>query len=306
MTSSPDLSDTRMRTCRRHLATSYAIWLIALLGLPSVALAQFSNPETRTGTSNRFRSEEAASVPQAGVLGSDFEDSGDPPAPQEPLDWSPNPGAFEQALRRRVSNPLFPSERQRVQAAELRAAKIRDASDARAILSQFVEFSLERRKLARVKTIEEIDHALGRYQAVLLRVIGVGGEVTSLVGGLKLSRAALIDQWRVAHEDDPEILTALDTLLESDALNDPAAHSEFAAQLQREDGPIRPEELAPALLSESPHTVELVLATLSPERRDEIRIAALELIETLQSLGVEIQDELAKVELLLAETEVTD
>ena len=105
---------------------------------------------------------------------------------------------------------------------------------------------------------------------------------------------------RVAHESHSEILAALDNVVASDTFDDPATRNEFAAQLLRDDGPILAGELAPALLSEPPDTIELVLATLSPEQRSEIQIVGLELIRNLQGLGVELKDEQAKLDLLLA------
>ena len=82
--------------------------------------------------------------------------------------------------------------------------------------------------------------------------------------------------------------------------DDPANSNGFAAQLQREDGPILPDELVPALLSESPDTIEVVLAQLSPKQLSETRSAALELIQNLQSLEVELEEEQAKLDLLRA------
>lgn len=294
MAATEDLFRSLIRASRALLSTGCATSLAALIALPLLASAQAPVSSPR----DRFSAGQTANEPEAD-LETDFVEVLAPTPPQEPLDWTPNPGAFEQELRRRVSNPLYPVERQVVRPAELKAAKIRDASDARAVLSEFVDLSLDRRKLAWVKTGEEIELALARYQTVRLAVIGVGGEALSLVGGLNLSRAALIEQWRVAHRDHPEILAALDSVAESDALGDSAAHNEFAAQLQREDGPILADELAPALLSETPDTIEVVLATLSPKQRSAFRIQALDLISSLQGLGVAIEDEQAKVDLLL-------
>jgi len=288
-------STSLTRTPRSPLAAACAtvcgIWLVTLIALPPLALGQTPSP----GRSDGFDAREAAEARGTGTLGSD----------PEPLDWTQHPGAFEQELRRRVGNPLFSAKRQVVQPADLKAAKIRDASDARRVLSEFVDLSLDRRTLARAKTIEEMDLALARYESFLQTAMGVGGEVASLVGALDMSRAALIEQWRSAHKDHYEILAGLDRLLKSDALADPAihnaTHNEFAAQLQREDGPIRADELAPSLLSETPDTIEMVLATLPSEQRYEIQILALELIRNLQSLGLVVEDEQAKLDLLLAD-----
>lgn len=222
------------------------------------------------------------------------------PIVRERLEWTPNPGAFEQELRRRIGNPLFSPERQIVRAEELRAAKIRDAADARAVLSDVVDLSLDRAKLARAESLDEMRPAMKRYQGLLRTAMGVGGEGTQLAESLRRSRATLIEQWREAHEDAPEILGALEEIERSGQLDEPASTNTFAAQLLRDDGPIAPGELTPALLSESPETIDIVLGTFDRAKRSQVRLAGLELIRNLQSLGVEIEGEQAKVDLLTA------
>ena len=288
-----DFFSSLIRRSRAPLSAGRALGLVALIALPSFAAAQ-APKRGPAAASARTAANQQGEV----LLDTDSNEAAALAARQEQLSWTRNPGAFEQELRRRVANPLFPAERQRVRPAELKAARIRDASDARSVLSDFVDLSLDRRKLVRAKTIEEIEGTLARYQALLRAVMGVGGEVASLVTPLAASRASLIEQWRVSHEDHPEILAGLDSLVELDAQAAPATRSEFAAQLVRENGPIVAGERAAALLSEPPDTLELALASFSPQQRIEIRNAALGLIQKAQSLGIKIEDEEAKVELL--------
>lgn len=264
-----------------------AIGGLALAGVLAVSVPAW-------GQGSRSGRASSATLGDAPAVAMPDGDLGAPPAAIAPmrLEWTPNPGAFEDELRRRVANPLFSSDRQVVLPAELRAAKIRDAEEARAVLAEVVDLALDRNKLARAESLDEIEPALARHDELIRTALGVGGEALPLADSVRRSRAALVVAWRERNAESPEILAALTAHAKS--FDDPAATDPFVAQLLREDGPIPPDEVASALLSEPPATMALALDALPSGARKSARSSGLALLEQVESLGVEIEDGEAK------------
>lgn len=188
------------------------------------------------------------------------------PAPVEVLDWTSNPGAFENSLLRRYENPLFPPSRRSVSEAELKSAIIRDADDAREVLADFVDLALEQRRMARLDDAADIEEALRQLDDAIARATAVGGEAFKLSRQLQKIRLELVSGWLADNPDDAAIQSALARFEEELAGRRALENNPFIAQLFRKDGPTSDEDLAAALLSEDVATIEQAMPLLEPAR----------------------------------------
>lgn len=212
------------------------------------------------------------------------------------LDWTPLPGAFELALRRRHANPLFPTERQFVGEADLKGAKIQDAADAWEVLDDFLSVQLGRKKLARLRTADEVGKALKRIDSVVRRTLEVGGQASRLTEPLRVLRADLLEEWRAPSLEDEALAKLLKGASQS---RRPGESDLFVAQLLRKNSPIESGEWAAAILSEPPSTIAVAMSALSRKRRSSVQREGTALLRRLDELGVEVNDSGEKRAVLL-------
>ena len=76
--------------------------------------------------------------------------------------------------------------------------------------------------------------------------------------------------------------------------------NKFVAQMKRKDSPIKPEEVIPALLTEDPETIRVVMSVIgnSEEAQDLLRREARKLIEVVEAGGETIPKAEEKLEAL--------
>jgi hypothetical protein len=214
------------------------------------------------------------------------------------LDWTPQPGAFEQSLRRRYHNPLYAPSRRRVSSQELQRAIIRDAGEARAVLADFMNLALQQRRMARLDDPADIDAAVADFKAQIRRARGVGGEAAKLADELILIRSQLMTSWRERNADAAELQRELDEIDKSLRRSAPVENNSFVAQLLRDDTPTATADLAPALLSEDVDTIRLAMRKLDSGRASRARRDAPAVVSYVRLAGAEIEGFDARLEAL--------
>lgn len=109
--------------------------------------------------------------------------------------------------------------------------------------------------------------------------MSIGGVAKDIASKADDIRHLLILGLRKSLSDDEKSLEAVG--LADDYHNDHTRKFSvpFVAQMMREDSPIPNDELVSSMLSEDAMTISIVLDLLSENERDELRIAALQLMQ---------------------------
>lgn len=208
----------------------------------------------------------------------------------ENLNWSSQPGAFEQQLKRQYNNPLFPKELRIVTSDDLAKAKKRDMSDyekAKFKVNSIMERIL---KLPDEMTSSEINKIREEIDNLIEECIGISGEANFLVDQLTKLRHQTISTWRKALKSYPEALEILNKAEKINPVNRPEFSTPFVLQMMREDGPISSAEVLPSLLSEDPETIRLVMGLMDSEKLTTIQSTALSIIQSAIKEGAKIEN----------------
>ena len=231
------------------------------------------------------------------------------PAPKRPLvqlEWSKNPGVFEEDLRRRDQNSLYFESRREIGKAELRAAKKLDAKRMWQDLEDFIDLMLDKRRMSRLETASEMGDALLTLDEGTWRALQVGGESYALAQAIQELRSWLLLEWRVSSERDPGVAALLAAEGRIPTVETGSRAIRFMALIQgatarptdgeaSATGPILIDELGTALMSEDRDTIVQVLESSRGELRSQLRLQLVSLLEWIRSQamrpGVEIRDE---------------
>jgi hypothetical protein len=212
--------------------------------------------------------------------------------------WSVRPGAVERHLQRRYSNPLFPLHRQLVTAHDVHEARVADSQalrDIRVELNRLGHAFFEKPELPlnwQSYLIDYRDH-VDRLDE---RRLVAGGENASLGDAIAEMRVAILNAWRSAISNNRSSLAALEQeetqRVERRAL---LYGCDWTAQMLSHGPLIPPDEVVPALLSESPAQVEKAVTGMQTEPRlhetlAHCRAAAHRLVSDLRAAGHPIPD----------------
>jgi hypothetical protein len=219
--------------------------------------------------------------------GDDLVGDGVEPAPLRPLvqlEWSENPGVFEEALRRRHQNILYPEARREVSKTELTKAKKVDAKRMWDNLEGFIELLLGKQRMSKLETASEMGDALLQIDEGTWRALRIGGESYALAKSIQEMRTWLLGEWRVSSERDPgvEALLAAENRIPSVKTDSPATR--FMALIQSAEntanpGPVPTEEFAAALMSEDMDSVAQILGALRGRLRRQVAEQLVVLLE---------------------------
>jgi hypothetical protein len=208
------------------------------------------------------------------------------------LIWSPTPACHERHLQRRCDNALFPSARRVVIQEDIDAARLRDSEEA-------AEFRAEINALAH--RVAQLPDPVSLHQALEIRsqIADLIDRAAELGGDLRVEEATLAGIYtglmtsvKMAVSEHPELVQALG---EAETVREKrlkAFHYAFGSQLNRQDSPIQPTEVVPALLSEAPETIALFITNISHKDQalaERLRAEALRLITQAEAAGATVE-----------------
>ncbi|MPW23531.1 tryptophan leader peptide [Paraburkholderia sp. CNPSo 3157] len=184
--------------------------------------------------------------------------------------WSAHPGAAERHLQRRHNNPLFPLHRQMVTAHEVYEARLADAQALQDIRNELNEVS---RSFS--QTIElplNWQSYLEGYRDHVDRLderrLVAGGQSASLSDAIAKLRADILTTWRASiHKNRHSLATLEQEEAKRTERRTLLYGCDWTAQLLSHGSLIPPEEVVPALLSESPSELEKAVTGLQAEPR---------------------------------------
>lgn len=184
--------------------------------------------------------------------------------------WSHYPGAAERHLQRRHSNPLFPLHRQMVTAQEVYEARVADARALQDIWNELNELSRsfsERTELP-LSWQSFLEGYRDHVDRLDERRLASGGQNAALGDAIAKLRADILATWRAAIHKNRHSLANLEQEEAQRAERRALLYGcDWTAQLLSHGSLIPPEEVVPALLSESPSQLEKVVASLQAEPR---------------------------------------
>jgi hypothetical protein len=217
------------------------------------------------------------------------------------LIWSPAPGCHERHLQRRYNNPLFPSTRRVIAQQDVDAARLRDSEEA-------AEFRAEINALAH--RVAQLHDPVSLHQALEIRsqiadlidrAAELGGDLAVEEATLAEIHAGLMTSVKMAVSEHPELVQALG---EAETVREKrlkAFHYTFGSQLNRQDSPIQPAEVVPALLSEDPETIALFITNIGHKEQalaERLRAEALRLIAQAEAAGTTVERAYEKLQAL--------
>lgn len=184
--------------------------------------------------------------------------------------WSARPGAAERHLQRRYSNPLFPLHRQMVTAYDVHEARLADnqaLQDIRNEVNDVRRAFFEKPELP-LNWLAYLESYRDEADRLEERRLVAGGQNAVLGEAIAALRADILAPWRAEIQKSRHSLAALE--------QDEARRAErrallygcdWTAQLLSHGSLIPPEEVVPALLSESPPELERAVTGLQSEPR---------------------------------------
>ena len=220
--------------------------------------------------------------------------------------WSPRPGAAERHLQRRSGNPLFPLHRQMVTAHDVHEARLADnqaLQDIRHELNEVSRAFFEKPQLP-LNWLPYLEGYRDHVDRLDERRLVAGGQNAALGDAIAALRADILATWRAEIQKNRHSLAALDQDEAQKAERRALLYGcDWTAQLLSHGSLIPPEEVVPALLSESPPELEKAVSGLQAEPRlhetlAHCRAAAHRLVSELRAAGHSFPDMTDKLRIL--------
>jgi hypothetical protein len=216
--------------------------------------------------------------------------------------WSESPGAFEQQLKRRHNNLLFPKERRTITQADIDAAAERDRADYEVVKGRLQVIAADLSKLPERITAPTLNPFRQRTEDLIQDAAGVGGNAADIAARSKELRRTLVSSWEMVLSEGSEERKELNAI--EKFYHEKVAMFEvpFFAQMLRKDGPIPDDDIVPALLSEDCDTIALVFNWLDQSTQAKFQKAAAEIIEMARRESGEIEGLDAKMRVLTVQS----
>ncbi|WP_245643904.1 tryptophan leader peptide [Paraburkholderia oxyphila] len=220
--------------------------------------------------------------------------------------WSSRPGAAERHLQRRHSNPLFPLHRQMVTAHDVHEARLADNQALQDIRNELNEVSrafFEKPALP-LNWQPYLENYLDHLDRLDERRLVAAGQNASLGDAIAALRADVLATWRAEIQKNRHSLATLDQDEARKAQRRALLFGcDWTAQLLSHGSLIPPEEVVPALLSESPAELEKAVTGLQAEPRlhetlAHCRAVAHRLVSELRAAGHNFPDMTDKLRIL--------
>jgi hypothetical protein len=184
--------------------------------------------------------------------------------------WSAHPGAAERHLQRRHNNPLFPLHRQMVTAHEVYEARLADAQALQDIRNELNEVSRSFSQTTELPLnwqsfLEGYRDNVDRLDE---RRLVAGGQNATLGDAIAKLRADILTTWRASiHKNRHSLATLEQEEAKRGERRTLLYGCDWTAQLLSHGSLIPPDEVVPALLSESPSELEKAVTGLQAEPR---------------------------------------
>ncbi|MFL9963398.1 tryptophan leader peptide [Paraburkholderia sediminicola] len=220
--------------------------------------------------------------------------------------WSAYPGAAERHLQRRHNNPLFLLHRQMVTSQEVYEARLADAQalqDIRSELSDASRSFSETTELP-LNWLSFLEGYRDRIDRLDERRLVAGGQSASLGDAIARLRADILTTWRASIHKSQHSLATLEQEEAKRAEQRTLLYGcDWTAQLLSHGSVIPPEEVVPALLSESPTELEKAVTGMQAEPRLHETLAkccaaAHRLVNELRATGHNLPDIADKLRIL--------
>ncbi|PRY06661.1 tryptophan leader peptide [Paraburkholderia sp. BL25I1N1] len=184
--------------------------------------------------------------------------------------WSAHPGAAERHLQRRHGNPLFPLHRQMVTAHDVYEARLADTQALHEISNELGELNHSFAQTTELPLNWQsfLDGYRDYVDRLDERRLAAGGQNAPLGDAIARLRTDILTTWRTSLHRSRHSLAALDQEEAQRAERRALLYGcDWTAQLLSNGSLIPPEEVVPALLSESPSELEKVVTALQAEPR---------------------------------------
>jgi hypothetical protein len=181
------------------------------------------------------------------------------------LNWSEHPGCFERHLQRKYGNPLFPPDARAVTQEQVDLARLIDWAEAEEVRQRFLSLA---GRIAKAPESVPYAEALDVRKAIddlLARAAEIGGPLKDDVPEFFRMYELAVQEMLAALHDKPDLAEQLRFALAVSTEKRKRFNNPFVAQLERKDTPIRPEEVIPSLLSETPETIRLMVEMVSDQ-----------------------------------------
>ena len=220
--------------------------------------------------------------------------------------WSARPGAAERHLQRRHRNPLFPLHRQMVTAHDVHEARLADNQALQDIRNEFneVRHTFSQTQELPLNWQPFLEGYRDHIDRLDERRLVAGGQNASLGEAIVALRADILATWRSEIQKNRHNLA----MLEQDEARKAERRAllygcDWTAQLLSHGSLIPPEEVVPALLSESPADLEKAVTGLQAEPRlhetlAHCKAAAHRLVSDLRAAGHNFPDMSDKLRIL--------
>lgn len=204
------------------------------------------------------------------------------------LPWSANPGCFERHLQRKHNNPLFPGPERLVTEEQITLARDRDRADALQLVEDVKVVQLAIAELEH-PSLGDVDRIRQRIDDLLHSAAQVGGDMSNrIVKMLDDTRESVMNAWCAGVGGNDKALEALEHAEAHQRLRTLVVNNPFVAQMLRKDTPIKPEDVVPALLCESPETIRIAMQVIDGDTRTRMRQGAEEAARRARDEGADV------------------
>ncbi len=214
--------------------------------------------------------------------------------------FSKTPGSWEQQLKRRWNNPLFPESSRTVVQHQVVEARERDREEQEQFKHQFQELVRKVSELperAKTEQLLELIPKLDKcYTDCMVLGVPLPQERQALSRLIILFEQTLLKQGG----DDSTFINQLQHEQASRKIHHKALENSVVAAMMRDQSPISINELPATLLSESPTMVEKVLEFLDLEQLKSLHQHAKEIIDQSEKDGTRVNENAMQVSELLA------
>ena len=198
-----------------------------------------------------------------------------------PLRFSPLPGAYERHLQRKYHNPLFPTSQQNFLQAEVEQARQRDQQDLQAFMETFQETVKEAAALSGSVDSEVVLDLKEKLERLYVTSSALAGDLDSYQDALLKLIKVCMKTIRLGASDDVVALRKLDEEEQARTVYFALLESPLVAELMRGDDIIQADELVPTVLSLDLAQLTTVLALFEPEYLQQLITHTREFVQTL-------------------------
>ncbi len=210
------------------------------------------------------------------------------------------PGAHERHLLRKRDNPLFASAGATVTAADIIAARQRDAGELAAFVDHFRDLLQAALALKPNEESEVLLQLKGRMDEAYTRCASLGGDTTPFKQGLARITASIMAGIRSGAGDDAQALTELEQEQLARESHYRLLEHALVADLVRPESPIGEDELVPTLLGAAPAELDAALWLFDAPQLAQLCRAGHELLGQMTAVPAAARANLERMERLLA------